>query len=112
MVGVIDGLNMDHLFSMKQAIPTSQSSTATAGTHLATIANTMSTAVTGLTSKAAANHADANRDETIDYKDMPTDVREQYDLKDPINLITMNNMKLYQNDLTKDKYGAIRNGVR
>ena len=70
---------MDKLFSSKQTIPNPFASTATAaaGTYLATIATTMSTAVTRLTSKAAANHADANRDETIDYKDMPTDVREK-----------------------------------
>ena len=76
VVGVVDGLNMDELFSKKKAVPTTPSSATTAGNHLATIATIMSTAVTGLTSKAAANHADADREETIDYNDMPTDVRE------------------------------------
>ena len=68
---------MDKLFSKKQAVPVPSLSTATAattGTHLATIANTMLTAVIRLTSKAAANYANANRDETIDYKDTPTNV--------------------------------------
>ena len=75
-IGIMDGLNMDKLFSSEQAIPapTTTTTTATAGTHLATIANTMSTAVSGVTSRAAANHADADKDETIDYKDMPDDV--------------------------------------
>ena len=80
VVGVVDGLNIDKLFSQKQAVPTTPS-LRTTGNHLATIATTMSTTVTGLTSKAAANHVDTDRKETIDYKDMPNNVREQYDLK-------------------------------
>ena len=82
-IGIVDGLNMDILFSNQQAIPapTPASITAanTAKNHLATIATTMSLAVSsaaGLTSKAAATHADADRDETMDYKDMPTDLRD------------------------------------
>ena len=55
----------------------------------------------------SSNHADADRDETIDYKDMPTNVQEQYNLKNhPVNIITMNNMKLFYDELTKDKHGA------
>ena len=77
VVGV-DGLNMDELFSAKQPVPNPSSSSlaaAAAGTHLVSIATTMRTTVPGLTtSKAAANHADADQDETIDYKGMPTDV--------------------------------------
>ena len=74
-VGIVDGLNIDKLFSSRQAIPASSSTAAaTAETHLATIATTMLTAVTGLTSKAAANHANTDQDETIDYKDMSTNV--------------------------------------
>ena len=87
-IDVVDGLDMDKLFSSQQAIPapTAASVTAaiTATTHLATIATMMSSAVssaTGLTSKAAAAHADADRDETMDYKDMPTDLRDRYALK-------------------------------
>ena len=106
-------MNMDELFSSRQPVPnpslSSLAATTAAGNHLASIATTMLSAVTGLTSKAAANHADADRDETIDYKDMPTDVRERYDLKNhPVDIITMNDMKLFQNELTKDKHGAIQ----
>ena len=69
VVGVVDGLKMDELFSSKQPVPNPSSSSlaaTTAGNHLASIATMMSTAVTGLTSKAAANHADADREETIE----------------------------------------------
>ena len=72
--GIVDGLNMDKLFSSEQAIPPPTQATAnaavTAGTHLATIANTMSTAISGagLTSKGATHHANANQDETIDLR--------------------------------------------
>ena len=44
----------------------------------------MSTAVsgaTGLTCKAAASHANTDRGETIDFKDIPTDLCERYTLK-------------------------------
>ena len=69
----------------------------------------MLTAVTKLTSKAAANHANNDQDETIDYKDIPTDVWEQCDSKNhSVNIITKNDMKLYHNDLIKDKYGLIQ----
>ena len=70
VVGVVDGLKMDELFFSRQPLPSAPTLAATtaAGTHLASIATTMSSAVTRLTSKAAANHADANQDETIDYK--------------------------------------------
>ena len=64
---------MDELSSKKQAIPAT-TPTGTAGNHLASIATSMLTAVTGLTSKNAVNHVNANREETIDYNDMPTDV--------------------------------------
>ena len=62
MVGVVDGLNMDELFTSRQPLPAAPTTAAatTAGNHLASIATTMTTAVTGLTSKTAANHADAD----------------------------------------------------
>ena len=62
-VGIVDGLNIDKLSSNKQAIPVPTTSTAaaTAETHLATIATTMSTAVSGVTSKTAANHANTDK---------------------------------------------------
>ena len=99
-VGIVDGLNMDKLFSTEQAIPVSSTSAATAaaGTHLATIATIMLTAVSGVTSKAAANHADADKDETIDYKDIHTDVCARYDLKNhPVNIIMSSNLKPFHN---------------
>ena len=74
MAGSVDGLKMNELFSNLQVVPALSLSTAAAGNHLATIDTTMLTNVTGLTSKAAANHANTNREETIDYKDMPTNV--------------------------------------
>ena len=67
----------------------------------------MSTAVSGVTSKAAANHADPDKDETIDCKDIPADVRARYDLKNhPINVITSSDLKPYHNKLTVDKHNA------
>ena len=108
-VGIMDGLNISKLFSSEQAIPASSAltATATAGTHLATIATTMLTAIIGLTSKADANHANADEDETIDYKDMLIDVHVQYNLKNhPVNIITGGDLKLYHNDLTVDKHNA------
>ena len=48
-IGIVDGLNMDKLFSNQQAIPPPTQATtnaaATAGTHLATIATTMSSTI-------------------------------------------------------------------
>ena len=83
---IVDGLDMDKLFSSQQAIPAPTAASVTAAnaatTHLATIATRMSSAVSGatgaagLTSKATAAHADADRDETMDHKDMPTDLRD------------------------------------
>ena len=61
MVGIVDGLNMDKLFSEKQAISTTIL-TGTAGNHLASIATSMWTAMTGLTSKNTANHANADKE--------------------------------------------------
>ena len=108
LIGIVDGLNMNKLFSSEQAITAlTMTATVTAGNHLATIANTMSTAVSGVTSRAAANHADADKDETIDFKDMPADVRARYNLKNhPINVITKSDLKPYHNKLTVDKHGA------
>ena len=111
-VGIVDGLNMNNFFSSEQTIPAPFVSTVTAasGTHLANISTTMLIAVTDLSSKVAANHinyANVNKDETIDYKDMPTSVCEQYDLKNhPVNIITSGNLKLYHNDLMVVKHNA------
>ena len=87
-IGMVDGLDMDKLFSSQQAIPLPTAASVTAANaatnHLATIATTMSSAVsgaTGLSSKAAAAHADADRDEPMDHKDMPPDLRDRYALK-------------------------------
>ena len=80
VVGAVDGPDMDELFSTKQPVPNPSSSPSAANNHLASIATTMLTALTGLTSQAAAKHADADRDETIDYKDMPTDFWEHFDI--------------------------------
>ena len=76
LVGPVDGLNMEKLFSSKRPVPNPFSTDAitTTGNNLASIATIISTAVAGRTSQAAAKHADADRDETIDYKDMPPDV--------------------------------------
>ena len=101
---------MDKLFSSEQAIPAPTTSTAAAaaGTHLATIATTMSTTVSGVTSKRAANHADVDQDETSDYKDMPAEFSARYDLKNhPIDIITSSDLKPYHNDLTVDKYNSM-----
>ena len=112
-MGAVDRLNIDELFSFKQPVPNPSSSssaaTTTAGNHLASITTTMSTAVTGLTSQAAVKHADADQDETIDYKDMPANVRTRYALKnDSVDLMRKSDLKLYQNVLTMDKHGAVQ----
>ena len=88
VVGVVDELYMDKLFSEKQAVPITISTITTARNHLASIVTTMLTAVTGLTSQAAVNHTHTDREETIDYKDIPTDVQEQRDLENhPVKII-------------------------
>ena len=110
-IGIVDGLNMDQLFSNQQAIPPPTQATVaaanTAGNHLASIANTISTAVSGaprLTSQAAANHAEADRDETIDFKDMPQDLRDRYTLKQhQVDSFRKSDLKPYYNKLTLDK---------
>ena len=112
-IGIVDGLNMDKLFISEQSIPPSITTTATvtAGNHLATIANTMSTAVSGarLTSKAAANHANASRDETIDFKDIPTNLQARYALKKhQVDIFRKSDLALYNNVLTTDKHGTIQ----
>ena len=64
----------------------------------------MSTAFTGLTSKAATNHANTDRDETIDYKNMPTNIWEQCDLKShPVSIIIMKYMELCHQNLMLNK---------
>ena len=71
--GILDGLDMDKLFCSQQAIPKPTAASVTAataaGNHLASIATKMSSAVSGtagLTSKAAATHANTDWDETMD----------------------------------------------
>ena len=67
----------------------------------------MSTVVSGVTSKATAIHADAYKDETIDYKDMLADVCAQNDLKNhPVNIITRSDLKPYHNNLIVDKHNT------
>ena len=115
-IGIVDGLDMDKLFSSKQAIPAPTQASVTAakaaGNHLATIATTMSSAVSGaagLTSKVAATHADADRDETMDYRDMPTDLRDRYALKrHQVDNFRKSDLKQYHNKLTVDKHGAMQ----
>ena len=100
---------MDELFSKKQDVSTTALSTTTAGNHLASIATTMLTTLTGLTSKNAANYANANREETIDYNDIPTDVGKQCALNNHSEkVILIGDMKPYQNNLTMVKHGAKR----
>ena len=113
--GILDGLDMDKLLSSQQAIPKPTAASVTAataaGNHLASIATKMSSAVSGtagLTSKAAAIHAHADQDETMDYKDMPTDLRDQYALKrHQVDNFQKNDLKQYHNKLTVNKHGAM-----
>jgi len=104
VVGVFDGLNMDKLFSTKQAAPTTTISSSGNDVNLASIATSMSTAVS---SKNAANHADSKKEGTIDYNDMPTDVRESCALKNhPGKIIGIGNLVDFHNKLTVDQHGA------
>ena len=108
-VGIVDGLNMNKLFSSEQDIPVPSASiaTATAGTHLTTITTMMLTVVSGVTSKVATNYANDDTDETIDYKGIPADVCARYNLKNhPINIITSSNLKPFHNDFTMDKHNS------
>ena len=69
----------------------------------------MSTAVTGLTSKAAANHANADREETNEFNDMPANLRARYALKKhPVDLIHRIDLALYSNVLTTNKHCAVQ----
>ena len=107
MVGIVDGLNMNKLFSEKQAVPTTTSLTGTTGNYLASIATSMLATVSGVISKNAANHADADKEETIDYNDIPIDVWERCALDNhPNKIIAMGYMKAYHDDLTIDQHGA------
>ena len=98
---------MDELFSEKQAVSTSKLPTTTIRNHFAFFTTLMSNAVSGTTGKNAVNHADTNKEETIDYNDMPADICEQYALENhPKKVILMEDMKAYHNNLTLDKHGA------
>ena len=111
MVGVVDGLKMDELFTSRQPLPAACTSAAVtaAENHLVSIATTMTSAMTGLTRKAATNHADVDQEETIDFKDMPADLHAGYALKKhPVDLIRSSNLALYSNVLTTDKHDAIQ----
>ena len=65
VASVVDGLDMDDLFSAKQPVPTSSFIPSATNNHLASIATTMSTAVTGLTSQVATKHHYGKRFEVI-----------------------------------------------
>ena len=98
---------MDRLFSTKQTVPTTTSSTATAGNHLTSIATSMPIAVSGVTGKNAANHTDSDKEETNEYHDMLTDILERCALKNhPNKIITMGDMKDCHINLTIDQHGA------
>ena len=68
--GMVGGLNMDELFDKNQAAPITTTSTPGNDANLASIATSMLTAIS---SKNAAKHADSDKEETIDYNDMPMD---------------------------------------
>ena len=69
----------------------------------------MSTIGTGLASKAAANHANADKEETMDFKDMPADLRARYTLKKNQDVyIKKSDLALYYNKLTLDKNGTMQ----
>ena len=69
----------------------------------------MSTAFTGLTSKAADNHANADQEETIDFKDMPVNLRARYALKKhPVDLICRSDLALYSNVLITNMHGVVQ----
>ena len=67
---MVDGLNMNKLFILEQASSTNVPLTTGNDVNLAYIATSMSTTIS---SKNAAKHADSDKEETIDYNDMPQD---------------------------------------
>ena len=72
----------------------------------------MSSAVSGaagLTSKEATNHANTDRDETIYFKDIPTDLRDWYALKrHQVDNFRKSDLEQYHNKLTVDKHNAMQ----
>jgi hypothetical protein len=100
LVGMIDGFDMDQLFTRRQAAPASVTSPSSGDKSLEAI----STAMTNISSKNAARSADNDKEETIDYKDMPKDVRERCHLKnDPVKIIAKRHLIKFNNTLTLDK---------
>ena len=69
---------MDELFISKQAAPTTTIPTSGNDANLASIATSM---LTAMSSKNTVKHADSDKEETINYNDMPIDVCEHYSLK-------------------------------
>ena len=67
---MVDGLNMDKLFTLEQAAPTTAPLTTGSDINLASIANLMSS----ISSKNVVQSADNDKEETIDYNNMPKDV--------------------------------------
>ena len=64
---------MDNIFSIEQAAPITTTSSYDNDANLVSIATSMLTAVS---SKNAANHAAFDKEKTIDYNNMPIDIRE------------------------------------
>ena len=74
---MVNGFDMDQLFSKRQAAPTTTPSTTGCDTNLASIATLMS----NISSKNAAKSANNDKEETISYNNMPKDVQERCSLK-------------------------------
>ena len=104
MSGIVNGLNMDELFGTKQAVPTTTTSTFGNGANLASITTLM---LTTMSSKNATNHADSDKEETIDYNSIPTDVRDHCALKNyPDKIIDKGYLVDNNNKLTFDFHGT------
>ena len=105
--GIVDGLNMVKLFTSKQADPTTTTSTAGNDANLASISTSM---LTVMTSKNAANHADSDKEETMDYNDMLTDIREHCAFKNhPDKIIGMGDLVDFNNKLIVDSANVQQN---
>ena len=69
--GMVNELKMDQLFTMEQAPPANAPLTAGNNANVVYIATFM---LTGLSCKNTASYADTDKEETIDYNEMPKDV--------------------------------------
>ena len=97
---MIDGFDMDKLFTRQQAAPTTILSTMGSDASLVAI----SAAMTIISSKNAARSVDNDKDELIDYNNMPTYVCERYNIKnDPFKIIANQHLTNFSNKLTIDK---------